>query len=133
MMSDITVSPAILQVLTFLFATSLAVSLFVTLRHAYKARENNLVKALASLRYAWLFSLLAAASLVTFVYAAAHANTLDLLRPNEVLFSRAFVSFVFGALYVLPVLTLVLEETSTNQTQPSSKQVHSSGRHHGTF
>lgn len=132
-MSGVTVSPAILQVLTFLFAASLTVSLFVTLRYAYGARENNLVKTLASLRYAWLFALLAAASLVVSAYAAAHANTLDLLRPNGVLFSRAFVSFVFGALYVLPVLTLVIEETSANQTQRSSEQVHSSGRHHGTF
>ena len=118
-----------LHALTLVFAGSLTASLLAALRSLRLAERSE---TLAALNLAWVFALLSATSLVTFVSFSAHADTLSLLR-SEVFFSRPFVLFVLGSLYLLPVVTLALEDSADVQTRPSSKEVHSKGRNYGTF
>ena len=123
-----------LHALTLVFAGSLAASLLAALRSLRRSSTERFSDILASLNLAWVFALLSAASLVTFVTLSACANTLNLLYlSDEVLFSRPFILFVFGSLYLLPIVTLVLEDNTNSQTRPSSEQVNFCGRRHGTF
>ncbi len=103
--------------LTLFFAGSLAVSLLAALRPT---------RMLAALYLAWFFALLTTLSLVIFAYASAYANTLDLLLLSDmVIFSRPFILFTLGALYLLPVVTLVLEDVGTEQKDSVSDTLQS--------
>ena len=137
------VGPTPVYALILLSAGSLAVSLVASLLaapaalcHVHRSHRERFSKVLAALHLAWLFALLSAASLAILTYALADTNVLDLLSPSpvgKVIVSRPFILFVFGSLYLLPVVTLVLEDKTHLQTRPSSEQVHFHGRHHGTF
>ena len=110
-----------LHALTLVFAGSLAASLLAALRSLHRPNTTRFSEILTALNLAWAFALLSATSLVTFVILLAYADTLNLLYlPSEVLFSRPFILFVFGSLYLLPVVTLVLEEVSSDQSSKPS-------------
>ena len=95
------VGPALVHALTFFFAGSLALSLLAALRPT---------RMFAALHLAWLFAFLTLLSLVVSTYASLYTSTLNLLLLSDTLiFSHPFVLFTFGALYLLPVVTLVLE------------------------
>ncbi len=127
---------ALVHTLTLLFAGSLAASLLAALRHVWGSPAKRPTKILATLHLAWFFALLSAVSLVVFAYALASTNVLDLLSPpslSKVIFSRPFILFTLGSLYLLPALTLVLEDAGASRGQHSSEEVHLNGRHYGTF
>ena len=112
-----------LHALTLVFAGSLAASLLAALRSLRRPNTTRFSKILTALNLAWAFALLSAASLVTFVTLSAYVDTLSLLYlPGGVLFSRPFILFVFGSLYLLPVVVLLLEDADTSRTQRSPKE-----------
>lgn len=114
-MTDLTLSAALMQALTFLFSGSLGVSLAASFLITPTRRADTCPsKTLTALRFAWLFALLSALCLVAFTYTLAYADTLSLLHlSNRIVFSRPLLTFVFGALYLLPVMILVLEDKSS--------------------
>lgn len=120
--------------LTLVFAGSLAASLLASLRSVLRPDVERFSKVLAALDLAWFFALLSVISLVVFALTSAYADALYFLYlPDEIIFSRPFILFTFGALYLLPLVALGLEDAGASQTQYSSREVYLGGRHHGTF
>ncbi len=118
-----------LYVLTLVFAGSLAASLLAALRSFRRSDTERFSEILDALNLAWLFALLSATSLVVFVTTSAHVDTLNLLHLSDgAVFSRPLILFTLGSLYLLPVLTLVLEEVQTSfQKQTSDAEPLCSG------